>query len=108
MHDFRQADGRKVAVALIPDDDTLRIRPFYSGSHRRCPPVSRLHIPHIKIVVREDGTAYRADKNRAVLDAHIRNGLGDQLVHHAVPAPGTVVRLVLQLRLALVLVVKNR
>ena len=67
-----------------------------------------LHIAHVKIVVREDRTAYRTHEDRPVLQPEVLQRFGNQLVDHAVSAAGAVVRLVLQLRLAIEQVKEDR
>jgi hypothetical protein len=70
--------------------------------------MSELHITNVKIVVGEDGTAHGTDEDGFVLQAEVGEGFRDQFVDDAVPTAGTVVRLVLQLTLALIFAVEDR
>ena len=69
--------------------------------------VRDLHVAHIKIVVGKYRAADRTDEDRLILHTQILQRFGNQLVHDAVSAAGTIMRLILQLRLALVQVIEQ-
>jgi hypothetical protein len=102
MHDFGAADGGQVAIALIAQNNALGTAALHCRGYGRGAPVGYLDVAHVEIVVSEYRAAYRADEDGAILYAQFVDGARDQLVHHAVPAAGAVVRLVLQFGLALV------
>ena len=66
-----------------------------------------LHVADIEVVIGKHRAADGAHQDCAVLQAELGQRLGNQLVHDAVSAAGTVVGLLLQLRLAFELVVKR-
>ena len=102
MQNLRRPDRRQVAIALVADHDAVRMAALYRGRNRGRASMRCLDIAHIEVVVREDRAADRADQNRPVLNAELVDGVRQHLVHDAVSAPGTIVRLVLQLFFALV------
>ena len=108
MHDLGGADGRQVAVSLIGNDDLVRAGSFDSRGRSGRAAVRGLHIAYVKIVVGKHRTAHRTHEDRLVLQPEFLQGFGNQLVHDAVSAAGTVVGLVLQLGLALVQVKEHR
>ena len=107
VQNLRGSDGRQVAIPLVADDNAVRAAALDGGAHGGCAAVRRLHVAHVEVVVSEHRTADRADQNGAVLDAKLVDGARHHLVDDAVAASGAVVRLVLQLVLALVAQVKG-
>ena len=69
--------------------------------------MSDLHVTYMKIVVSKNRTAHGTDENGVVLKPEFLESLGDELMGYAVSAARAVVGLVLQVRLALIGVVKN-
>ena len=69
--------------------------------------VGHLDVADVEVVISEDAAADGADEDRAVLDAELVDGPREQLVHHAVAAAGAVVRLVLELALAVEVAVEG-
>jgi hypothetical protein len=108
VDDFGGPDGRQIAIALVGDDNAFRTAALDGGRHGGGAAVRRLDVADIEIVVREYRAADRADQHGAVLHAQVFERLRQQFVRDAVAASGTVVRLVLQLVLAVEAAVKNR
>src|SRR4051812_44989871 len=60
-----------------------------------------LHVPHVEIVVGENGATDWAHEYRSVFHTELIDGARNQLVNNAVAAPWTIMRLALEVRLAL-------
>jgi len=80
------ADGCEVAVTLIRDDQAAGIGALQRRGHGGSAAVRGLHVADIEIIVSEHGAADGTDKDRAILQAHVRDGFGDEFVHNAVAA----------------------
>jgi len=107
MNNLCGSNRRQIAIALVRDHDAFRASAFQSRRRRRSASVGHLHVAHVEVVIGEDGASHRADENGAVLHAQIFECFGDQLMHHAVPAAGAIVGLLLQIRLALIAVIED-
>ena len=88
-----EPDGRQVAVPLIADDHVFGVGAGECSGNCGRTTVGTFHGVTVKVVVGEHGAADRADDDRAVLDAHIRNGFSDQFVQDPVAAAGAVVHI---------------
>src|SRR5579884_3886457 len=108
MDDFGGADGGEIAVTLVRNDDGVGVGAFEGGCGRGSASVGHLDVADIEIIVGEHGAADWADENGAVLDPEILEGFRDELVCDTVSATGTVVGLLLEVRLALVKIVEER
>src|SRR5215470_12200042 len=107
VNDLGCSDGGQIAVSLVGDDNLVGASALQAcGSSRRAS-VRNLHVAHIEIVISEDGAAYGTHQNRLILKLEIFQCLGDQLMSYAVPAAGTIVRLILQIRLAFVFMIER-
>ena len=98
----------QVAVALVGDHQAVGMGALGAGGHGGSAAVRRLDVAHVEVVIGEHRAADRADEDDAVLHPQVLDGFCDQLVGYAMPAAGTVVRLVLQVGFALVDVIKDR
>src|SRR5262249_28079416 len=106
MHDLGGADRGQVAIALVTDHDAVRPAALDGARHSRRTPVSDLNVADIEVVIREDGAAHGTNEDGPVLYAKRIDRLRQQFVNDAVSTPGTVMSLVLQLRLTFVQVVE--
>ena len=102
VHDFRGADGRQVAVALVCHHDGLGMRTLQRGRCGGRASVRHLHVAHVEVVVGEDRAAHRTHQDGAVLKTEIGERFGDQLMDDAVSAARAVMRLLLKFPFAFV------
>ena len=107
MDDLGRADRGEVAISLIGDHNLVRAGALQSGSGSGSAAMRHLHVAHVKIVVSENGTADRTHQDGLILQAEVFESFGNQFVDHAVAAPGTIVRLMTQVRLAFVLGIED-
>lgn len=91
LQDIVTTDCRQITIALITNDNTVRVGPFQSGSHRRSAVVCDLDVASIEIVVEENTAAHRADHNGSVFHTEVFERFTDQLVQVAVFAARAIV-----------------
>ena len=108
MNDLGGANSSEVAVALIGDDNLVRVRPLHGRGHGGCATVRGLHVAGVEIVVGEHRAADRADEDGVILDAQFLQGFANQFVSDAMSAARAIVRLVLHFRFPLVDVIEER
>ena len=106
MQNLRRANGRQIAIALIANHDAFRPAAFHRRGHCRGAAVRGLNIADIEVVITEDRATNRADENGAILNPKPIDGARQHLADRAVAASGAIVRLMLQLALALIGFVK--
>ena len=87
-----QADGGKVAVALIGEDDVVGQRPLHACGDRGGAAVGGLDHVAGEVVRGEPGAADRRDADGPALDAQLVDALGDEAVDDAVRTAGAVVQ----------------
>ncbi len=90
--DLGEPDRGQVAVSLVADHDRVRVRRLVADRHRGRPPVRRLGVADVEVVVHEDRAADRRDEDGAVLNPELVDGLGEVLLGQPVPAAGAVCR----------------
>ena len=86
-----EADGTKVAVALIGNGDGIGTCPARAGGSGGCAPVCGGYVRSIPVVVGEHSATYGIHKNRIVLKPHLGAGFSYQLVDDSMPASGAIV-----------------
>ena len=91
MDDLGGADGGQVAVALIGEDDLVRMHALGAGGHRRGAAMGGLVHIAVEVVIGKHGAADRGDANDVLLLELLREHLGHQTVDDAVGAAGAVV-----------------
>ena len=107
MNDLGGANGGQVAIALVGNDDLVGTGALDGRGRGGRASVRRLHVSHIEVVIGKDGAAHGSNKNGAILQSHVCDGFGNQLMRDAMTASGTVVGLVLQIRFAFIEAVKD-
>src|SRR5262249_17935470 len=107
MEDFRGSDGGEVAITLVGNDDTVGAAALDGGGGGGRAALGGPEVSDVEVVVAEDGASDGADEHGAVLNAEFVDGAGEELVDDAVAAARTIMRLVLQLRLAVERVVEG-
>ena len=90
MDGFRRADGGKIAVALIGEDNVFRRGALESRGHGRSAAVGGLHHVAGEIVIGHDRAAHRRHADRPALDAQRVDRLRDEPVDDPVSAAGTI------------------
>ena len=91
MDGLAGAYGRQIAVTLIGEDQTVGIQTLDGRSYGACASVGSLDPIHVDIFVCEDRAPDGRDGYSRLLESHLVDHLGDQLVHRAVAAARTVV-----------------
>ena len=92
VDDLSGADGGEVAVALVREDDLVRVAAAHAGGNGWSAPVRRLAAIEVPVEVRVHGAADRRDGEDAVADAELVDDFADEAVRDAVAAAGAVVR----------------
>src|SRR5581483_5040379 len=67
VQNLRRTDRGKIPVALIADDNTFGPGSLDGGGYSRSPPMRRLDVADIEVIVGEDRTAHRTDQDGPVL-----------------------------------------
>ena len=93
MQDFRRADGGQVAVALVGEDDLVRLSAFQPRRHGGRASVRGLHRVDLEIMIHQHRAADRRDQDRPFADAQLVNRFSDQPVDQAVGAARAIVRI---------------
>ena len=91
VDDLRCTDGSEVAVSLICEHIFIRIESLCRCSKGWSTSVSRLLPVYVKVVVCEYRAAYRADCDCLVLNAHVLDHFGNELVDCTVRTSWAVV-----------------
>ena len=92
MGDFRGADGGQVAVALVGEDDVVRIDPLAAGGDGGRAAVGRFHHIAVEVVIGKDSAADRRDADGFFLHAELVNRFGYETMDDAVGAAGAVMQ----------------
>ena len=85
------SDAGEVSVTLVGEDQPVRPEALCGAGECRCPSVGGLLPVHVDILVGEDGTADRRDRDGLVRHPHLLDNLGDKFVHHTVAAARAIV-----------------
>ena len=91
MHNFRQPNGRQVAISLVADDDTVGVGNFMPHSHCRGPTVRRLGVAHVQIIIQKYRTPDWRNIDGAVLNTQFFNHFGNVFMHNPMAAARTIV-----------------
>ena len=91
MHRLGRADGRKVTIALIGEDDVIRQHALDARRHRRRASMGGLDHIATEEVVAHDRAANGRHTDGLALDAELIDGLGDKAMHDAMGATRTEV-----------------
>ena len=102
MHNLGGADSGEIAIALIRNHDFVGTCTLDCGGGRGSASVGHLDVADIEVVVSKHRAADGAHEDCVVFQAEFVDGFRDKLVSDPMAAARTVVRLMLQITLALV------
>ena len=91
MDDLGGADGGQVAIALIGEDDLVRVYALGAGGDGRSAAMGGLVHVAVEVVIGKHRAADRGDADDVLLLELLRKHLGHQTVDDAVGAAGAVV-----------------
>jgi len=97
MDDLGGTDGSQVTIALVGEDQIVRVDTLDAGGNSRSPAMGRLDHVTGKILVIVVGATDWRDTDCRIQNAHLDHDLGDQAMDDAMRTAGTIMeRLVSQ------------
>ncbi|MBA7552126.1 hypothetical protein ES705_44680 [subsurface metagenome] len=90
MNSFCSTDGQQIAISLIGNDYLIRMDPLKTGGHSRRPSMGRLTAINLDIKIGQHRTSYRRYENTFFPYFQLIDKLGQQFMHYAMAAAGTV------------------
>ena len=88
------SDTCQVAVALVGEDKTVGPAALDTRSQCGSTTMGSFLPVYIYLIVREDGTTYRAHTYGLLFHTHFLDDLGNELMHHTVTTAWTIVHIV--------------